>query len=252
VDWVDGWPVVRTGRGPSTTSVHVPAAQPNQLTAYRPKAPVAEFPGDPVDASSDEFDGDTISPRWSWVREPPAATYGVEDGALRMDTQATQLYLDQNTASVLTTTSPAGDFVAETEVHLDVPAEGTGFDAVQAGLLVYGSDDSYVKLTHAASGETRQTGLAVEVPDAPAGYPRYGTTSVGPPADATWLRIVRRTVGGVPHVRGYTSRDGTTWVRGGAWAAPALADGARIGLVAMGGSGYTARFDYVHVSSLRP
>lgn len=136
-------------------------------------------------------------------------------------------------------------------MHLDVPATGCCFDAAQAGLIVYGSDDSYVKLTHAAAGETRVTSLAVELPVVPAGYPRYGSTTAGPPGATTRLRIVRRTVGGVPLYRAYTSRDGVTWVRGGSWSDSALTGPLRLGLVAMGGAGHTARFDELRVWRLR-
>ena len=141
--------------------------------------------------------------------------------------------------------------MAQTIVHLDLPAAGCCFDATQAGLVVYGSDDSYVKLTHAAAGETRVTSLAVELPSVPAGHPHYGSTTAGPPGDTTWLRIVRRTVGGVPVFRSYTSLDGTSWVRGGSWSDPALADDVRLGFVAMGGAGHTARFDDLRVWRLR-
>ena len=58
------------------------------------------------------------------------------------------------------------------------------------------------------------------------------------------------TVGGEEHYRAYTSRDGTTWVRGGVWT-HALGANAKIGLVALGGSGFTARFDYVRVYALQ-
>ena len=49
----------------------------------------------------------------------------------------------------------------------------------------------------------------------------------------------------------YTSNDGQNWVRGGTWTHN-LGSGARIGLVSMGGSGFSAQFDYIHVSTLIP
>ena len=51
----------------------------------------------------------------------------------------------------------------------------------------------------------------------PNGYPRYGNTVVGPPGSTTWLRIVRRMVGGEEYYGAYTSVDGVKWVRGGVW-----------------------------------
>ena len=76
--------------------------------------------------------------------------------------------------------------------------------------------------------------------------PHFGGTLVGPPAEWTYLRVLKRTVGGQELYTGYSSRDGKTWVRGGTWA-HALGSKARIGLAAMGGSGFTANFDYVRV-----
>lgn len=251
VDWVAGWPVVRTGRGPSQTRLPGPAAQAGQHSAYRPNPAPLDVPGAAPAGYSDTFDGTALDKRWSWVRKPAASTYAVKNGQLRVDTDPGQLYVGQNTAPVLTEPAPTGDFVAQTTVHLDVPATGCCFDAAQAGLIVYGSDDSYVKLTHAAAGETRVTSLAVELPVVPAGYPHYGSTTAGPPGATTRLRIVRRTVGGVPLYRAYTSRDGVTWVRGGSWSDSALTGPLRLGLVAMGGAGHTARFDELRVWRLR-
>ena len=251
VDWVGGWPVVRSGRGPSTARMSAPAARTGQRTTYRPSPAPLDQPGAPLEELSDGFDGASLDPRWTWVREPAASAYAVEGGRLRIDTDPGQLYLDENTAPVLTEPAPTGDFVAQVAVRLDVPSSGCCFDAAQAGLVVYGSDDSYVKLTHATLGEVRVTSLAEELPSAPTGYPRYGSTTAGPPGDTTWLRVVRRTVGGLPLFRAYSSRDGITWVRGGTWSDPALADPVRLGFVSMGGAGHTATFDDLKVWRLR-
>jgi arabinan endo-1,5-alpha-L-arabinosidase len=226
-----------------------PAAQAGQRTAYRPTPPAPDTLGAAVPASSDTFDGDTLDPAWTWVREPDAATYGVEGGALRFDTQAAGLSGDGAKASVLTRAAPAGDYVVQTTVHLDVPAEGCCHDYVQAGLLIRNSDDRYIKLTHASIGETRQIELGTKVPPGQAGYPRTGATTVGPPSGTTWLRIVRRSSGNTQKFRGYSSQDGVHWVRGGTWVQSYMGS-ARIGLVSLGGAGFTARFDDVRVWQL--
>lgn len=251
LDWVDGWPTVRAGRWASDQSMPAPAAQPGEQTAYRPRPIPGDVPGDRLPTYSDEFDGATLADRWSWVRRPADGTYGVEDGHFRFETQAADLYVDSNTASVLTEDAPDGDYVVEAKVHLDVPGEGCCFNYVQAGLVVHGSDDAFIKLTNTSIWETRQTEFAKEVPTASAGYPRYGNTVVGPPSDWTYLRIVKRDAGPDEQYTAYTSQDGTHWVRGGTWT-HRIGDGARIGLVSMGGSGYTARFDYLRVSRLAP
>ncbi len=247
VDWVEGWPTVRDGRWASDTKMPAPAAQPGERSRYRPKPVRPDRLGRRLGAYSDEFRGTSLARRWSWVRQPDPATYGVEAGRFRFETQAKDLYVDSNTASVLTEKAPRGDYVVQTKVALDLPPEGCCHNYVQAGLVVYGSDDAFVKLAHASIWETRQTEWATEIPTAPASYPRYGNTVVGPPADETWLRIVRRD----DHFTAYTSQDGRRWVRGGVWVNHTIGSQARIGLVSMGGSGFTARFDHVRVFALR-
>ena len=250
LDWVDGWPSVRAGRWASDEPVPGPAAQPGQVSAYRADPVEPDRTGPLLPTYSDEFGGERLGERWSWVRRPDATTYGVGDGRFRFETQAADLYVDSNTASVLTEPAPSGDYVAQTKVSLDVPAEGCCQNYVQAGLVVRGSDDAFVKLAHASIWETRQTEWAKEVPSAPAAFPRYGNSVVGTPGDETWLRIVRRERAGEEHYTAYTSQDGRRWVRGGVWTHD-LGPDPRIGLVSMGGAGFTATFDHVRVWRLR-
>ncbi|RYU15773.1 family 43 glycosylhydrolase [Nocardioides iriomotensis] len=244
--WVDGWPSVRSGRWASDEPVPGPAAQPGQVSAYRPDPVDPDRTGRLLPAYSDEFGGERLADRWTWVRRPDPATYRVAGGRFRFATQAADLYVDSNTASVLTEPAPTGDYVVQTKVSLDVPAEGCCHNYVQAGLVVRRSDDAFVKLGHASIWETRQTEWAKEVPAAPPSFPRYGNSVVGAPGDETWLRIVRRTRDGAEHYTAYTSQGGRRWVRGGVWTHE-LGPGARIGLVSMGGAGFTATFDHVRV-----
>ncbi len=250
VDWVDGWPSVRSGRWASDHRMPAPAAQPGQRTAYRPDPVPVQHRGARLARYSDEFDGSTLSDRWTWVRPPAAEAFGVGGGRFRFRTQDADLNTDVNTASVLTERAPDRDYVVQTKVHLDVPV-GPEHNYVQAGLLVYGSDDAFVKLADVSIFETQQTEWAKEVPTVPAGYPRYGNTVVGAPADRTWLRIVRRSSGHHQLFTAYTSQDGRRWVRGGTWVHDRLGDDVRIGLVSMGGTGFTATFDHVRVWALR-
>jgi arabinan endo-1,5-alpha-L-arabinosidase len=250
VDWVDGWPSVRSGRWASDRRMPAPAAQPGQRTAYRPSPVPAERRGARLARFSDEFDGTALDSRWTWVRPPAPETFGVQGGRFRLATQAADLNTDTNDASVLTEPAPRGDYVVQTRVHLDVPVE-PGHNFVQAGLLVYGSDDAFLKLADVSIFETQQTEWAKEVWTAPPLFPRYGNTVVGAPGDQTWLRIVRRTSGHHHLFTAYTRSDGERWVRGGTWVHDRLGQRVRIGLVAMGGSGYTATFDHVRVWALR-
>jgi arabinan endo-1,5-alpha-L-arabinosidase len=253
VTWRGGWPSVRADRWASDRSMPAPAAQPGERRRYRPDPVRPHRQGRLLPRFSDRFAGDSVDDAWSWVRPPEPETYGVEGGAFRFDVQTADLYVDSNDASVLTRPAPARDFVVQTRVTLDLPAEGCCFNFAQAGLALYGSDDAFLKLTHAGLWETRQTEWAKEIPS---GRTRYGNSVVGPPGDETWLRIVKQTRGGKQLFTGYTSQDGSRWVRGGTWVHNRLGDDLRIGLVSMGKTpevteAVTARFDHVRTWALR-
>ncbi|MCA1682598.1 MAG: family 43 glycosylhydrolase [Actinobacteria bacterium] len=255
IDWIDGWPTVRGGKWVSDQPMPAPAAQPGETTAYRTEHVRPDLLGTLIPGASDGFNGYALSSKWTWVRPPDPATYGVAGGTFRFDTQAADLYVDSNNASVLTEAAPTGDYVVTTKVHLNLPPEGCCYNYVQAGLVIYGDDDNFIKLAHVSIWETRQTEFAKEMAPVPAGWARYGNSVVGPPGDWTWLRVVKRSVSAASHggdtelYTAYTSNDGTHWVRGGTWTHH-LGSTARIGLVSMGGSGFTANFDYVRVNHL--
>jgi arabinan endo-1,5-alpha-L-arabinosidase len=266
ITWRGGWPELRGGLGPSGTPQLAPIAQAGApgprglarelINAYYdlvdPQAYLLAL--EHVDAGaldlreeiSEEFDGAAPGPAWGWVREPAPGAYGLEGGALRFDTQPAELHGGSNNASVFAAPAPAGDYLVETKVTLDLPPEGCCFNYVQAGLVVYGDDDNYLKLTHVSIWETRQIEFAKEASGAAPGFPFYGSGVGGPPAETMWLRISKVTVGGKERYASQTSRDGVTWVRGAVWE-HALGAGARIGLVSLGGGGFRARFDHVRV-----
>ncbi|MET0693331.1 MAG: family 43 glycosylhydrolase, partial [Propionibacteriaceae bacterium] len=83
--------------------------------------------------SGDEFNG-PLSSAWSWVRQDAAAT--VSGGALQWPLEAADLTGDSNNAGVLLRNAPAGSYIAQTKLHLDL-----GVDEVrnyqQAGLIAY-------------------------------------------------------------------------------------------------------------------
>ncbi|MFI7490129.1 family 43 glycosylhydrolase [Micromonospora echinaurantiaca] len=191
---------------------------------------------------SDEFT-DGLDPAWSWVRPDPAAT--VSGGALRWPTQAADLVGTGNTASVLLRDAPAGDYVVETKVTLDL-GEETVRNYQQAGLVAYVDDDRFARLAQVAIWNTRQVEYGYELPFA--GQPVYGGNIVGTPATTTWLRLAHRVdpVTGEHEFRAGSSRDGEHWTWGGVWTFPADTT-PRIGLVAHGGAQppVTAAFDYL-------
>ena len=190
-----------------------------------------------------------LSGQWTWVREPAAETYREQGGAFLFDTQAADLFVDSNNASVLVENAPTGNYLVEAKIQMNTPPEGCCYNYVQGGLVIYGGDDNFIKLAEVSIWETRQTEFAKELFPVPAGYPRYGNTVVTAPGEWTYLRVAKRTVNGEERYTAYTSRDGIHWDHGGTWT-HALGANARIGLVSMGGSGFTTKFDYVRVYTL--
>src|SRR5512146_3260399 len=77
LDWIDGWPVVRGGAGPSESVQAAPVIETEPLTD--PVAPTADpipAPGALVHSFSDDFDASTLAPRWTWIRPPASNTFG--------------------------------------------------------------------------------------------------------------------------------------------------------------------------------
>jgi arabinan endo-1,5-alpha-L-arabinosidase len=244
LDWRQGWPVVRGGAGPSDEVMPAPAAQPGDKSDYRPRFVRDPRVGKTYERLSDSFNAPVLT-NWTWSR-PESAVFELRDGQLRWQTQAADLHPPATPlASILSEPAPAGDYVVETKVTVTTPAEGCCQNYVQGGLLVFGDEGNYVKLTSASIWNTRQTEFGKEVSPVPAGYPNYGNTVVGPVGDASYLRIVHRN----DLYTAYTSVDGRNWVRGGTWSHDLVSP--RIGLVSMGGAGFESRFDYVRVSALR-
>jgi arabinan endo-1,5-alpha-L-arabinosidase len=242
LDWRGGWPTVRNGRWASDSPQRAPVTSKHQGGDAGPPArdPRANHL---VRAASDEFSGSALGAGWTWIRQDPDAT--VTAGALVWPTQAADLVGPGNTASVLLRDAPAGDYVVEIKLSIDL-----GVDTVrnfqQAGLIVYRGDDDFARLSHVAIWNTRQIEFGREIPYA-TGL-SYGGMVEGPPADTTWLRLAHTTVGGEHRYRAGWSTDGRHWTWGGVWTFAAGAP-PRIGVISHGGDDpqATAVFDYFRV-----
>ncbi|OIH93919.1 hypothetical protein BIU90_08565 [Curtobacterium sp. MCBA15_001] len=251
LDWQGGWPSVRGGAGPSDSVQPGPVAQPGERAMYRPTTAPVDVPGRLLRSASTSFDGDALPPQLTWTRQPDPSTWSVSGGAFRWQTQAADLHPPATPlASVLSEPAPRGDWVVQTTVAVDTPASGDGvYNYVQGGLIVYGSDGDYVRLVSNSIFDTRQTEFGTQDSTQPAGAPTYGNMVVGPVGDTTTLRIVHRVVGGQDQYTAYTSADGRHFVRGGTWTAD-LGDSPRIGLISLGGVGFTSTFDELRVSTV--
>jgi arabinan endo-1,5-alpha-L-arabinosidase len=189
-------------------------------------------------------DGTVGGDGWTWVRGPDPAV-SETGGALRWPTQAADLTRDSDNASVLLHDAPAGAYTVETKLAIDL-----GTDEVrnfqQAGLIAYLDDDQFLRLSHVAIWNTRQTEFGKEMPVAD--RTSYGGMAVGTPAPVTWLRLSHRIdpANGEHEFRAASSRDGRHWTWGGVWTLPAGTN-PRIGLISHGGAGAVAEFDYFRI-----
>jgi hypothetical protein len=215
------------------------------LAVPKRRADPVPQPGRALAGYSDEFAA--LGPAWTFVRPDPAAT--VQGGALRWPVQDADLTGTSNNAGVLLRDAPAGSWIAETKLTLDL-GEDTVRNYQQAGLIAYAGDDQFARLSAVAIWNTRQVEFGLEIPYA--GATSYGGTIAGTPGAATtWLRLAHRVdpANGEHEYRAGVSRDGRHWTWGGVWTLPADTT-PRIGLVAHGGGtpAVTASFDYLRFS----
>ncbi|MCC2957478.1 family 43 glycosylhydrolase [Massilia sp. IC2-477] len=248
VDWVDGWPVINRGDGPSDRPMQGPAVTPGPLPAALPAAPtpVATTP-----LWSERFDKAQLDARWSWIRPRAAGSWSSGQPGLRLSTQPTDLHVDTNSAAVLATPLPEGDLRILARIRLDAPLDCCE-KPVQAGIVVMRDDDNYVKLVELAHEGLRQVEFGKELAPVAKGYPRYGNTVAGTPGEWTWLRIDIRRVGDEEHYTAWSQAEGKTkgaWVGGTTWT-HRLGGKARLGLVAMGGAGHAVTIDEVRIERL--
>lgn len=246
IDWVDGWPVINRGEGPSDTPQPRPAVVAGQAAASPPLPPPSPAPATPL--WTEHFTGERLGARWSWIRPRAAGSWSAGHPGLRMATQPTDLHVDTNSAAVLATRLPEGDLRIVARIRLDAPLDCCA-RPVQAGLVVMRDDDNYVKLVELAHEGLRQVEFGKELAPVERGYPRYGNTVAGTPGEWTWLRIDIRRDGAEERYSAWSMGDGGGWVGGATWT-HRLGGQARLGLVAMGGAGHAVTFGEVRVERL--
>jgi arabinan endo-1,5-alpha-L-arabinosidase len=242
LDWIDGWPTVRGGRWASEDPQPAPATTPDggapPVTEPAPPPRVGRL----LPQFSDEFDDGVLDPAWSFAGEPSGEETG---GVYRWPTQPGDLVGPGATASALLRQPPDGPWTVQTRVAIDLGTDDVR-NFQQAGLVVHAGDDLFLRLSHVAIWNTRQTEFGKEMPFADGRS--WGGMAVGTPAPVTWLRISHRVdeANGEHEYRAASSRDGRHWTWGGVWTLPA-GSRPRIGLVSQGGEGAVAEFDYVRV-----
>ncbi len=254
LDWVNDWPVVRGGFGASDKDAPqpMPAAQPGATNSYVATLAVPDAPGTPLPAFSDEFNSTTLSSQWSFLNGTPA--YTLTGSAYQVTSVAYDPIGAMQNVPMIEEPTPAGDYMIETRLSINLPTSGVGPNYAQAGILLYKDDSDFVRVDLYNNNDTRQIEFIKAQTVQQTGYPTWGATNLGPAAIATevsaWVRLVKRDVDGEEHYTAYSSNDGVTWIQGGTWVHQ-LGSGAKICLYAGNRSGYIAQFDYVHVTTLQ-
>ena len=156
-----------------------------------------------------------------------------------------------DSAGILAEPEPPGDYALETHPPARSTPLGCCQNSVQAGLVIYGDDGNYLQLAHLSLAQTQQILFKKSVDPVPPRFSHDGSMVVGSADARTYLRIVKHTRNGEETYTAFSSRDGVEWTRGGTWS-DTLGKDARIGLVSMGGTGFSANFDYVRVYTLPP
>jgi arabinan endo-1,5-alpha-L-arabinosidase len=254
LDWVNDWPVARGGFGPSDTNAPqpLPAAQPGAPNSYMATLATVDAARSAIAALSDDFTATTLGSQWTFLHATPS--YTLTGSAYQVSSVGFDPIGGMANVPLLAESAPSGDYMVETKVDFNLPASGVGPDFAQAGLLLYGDDQNFVRVDLYNNNDTRQVEF-INATTPQAGYPDYwGATNLGPAAIATevsvWMRLVKRNVDGAEHYTALSSNDGVTWIEGGTWV-HALGASARICLYAGNRAGYTAIFSYVHVSTLQ-
>ena len=255
LDWINGWPVVRGGFGPSDlqSPQPAPAAQPGAKSSYTLTANVNDDVNVAIPGLSDAFTESTLPAQWTDIHSMPA--YTLTGSGLSMPTVGFDTTNAMASIPILSESAPAGDYMVEVKLTMDTPISSNAYDYTQAGLLIYGDDADYLRVDLAANSDTRQIEyIKGETPPA-VNYPTWSATDLGPTTvvsgvQTAFFRLAKRTVDGTDWYTGYSSTDGATWVRCGTWK-HALGTSPSIGLYAGNRAGFNATFDYIHVSTLK-
>jgi arabinan endo-1,5-alpha-L-arabinosidase len=252
IDWVEDWPEVRGGYWASNTPQPAPAAQPGQMNHYHASVAPDDEPGQEITALSDEFNSTTLSAQWHFIHPNADNSYTLTGSAYEVETIGPDENGDPQHVAILAEPAPRGDYMVETKLTTGVPFDNSCcYNFAQGALFIYGNDQNSIKMDVFPDFDTRQTEFGKQMGPVPANYPTYGNMIVGPAAETTWLRLVKRAgANGNELYTAYTSNDGEHWTRGGTWP-HRLGRGAQIGISAENAAGFVMDFDYVRVYSLK-
>jgi arabinan endo-1,5-alpha-L-arabinosidase len=263
VDWVNGWPRVRDGFGPSdyTTPQPVPAAQPNATNGYVTPVYLQDTPDTLMAAYSDDFNEPALNTsQWTFLHAPASYTMSGTQYVVQSAPDESVFLPTMQLLPILSESAPTGNYIVE--IKVSTTSSPTAFYTTnqQAGLFIYSNDEDYLRLDEFPDFDTRQIEYLNQYGPGILGSGTslfdYAFAPVGTPNfyGSTYLRIAHRVgvgTNGTDTYTAYSSTDGITYLTGPTWTA-SYGTTAKIGLFAGNTAGYTVSFDYIHVSSVQP
>ena len=257
LDYVNGFPVARYGAGPSDASSPqpVPAAQPGGTNGYVPPLYVQDSPGTAISASSDDFNTSTLSSQWSFLHTPASYVLNGSAYVVQSVSQESVVTSSMPNLPILAEPEPSGNYMLEVKVAVSDKAGAFNTDNNQAGIFIYSSDSVYLRLDEFPYFDTEQIEYLNQYgPGIPTAPNNFSFAPGGTPNfyANTYMRIAKRILAnGSATYTSYSSTDGVTYLTGPTWTVKYPA-GVKIGLFAGHTAGYTASFDYIHVTTLQP
>jgi beta-glucosidase len=205
-------------------------------------------------ASSDEFNGATLDPKWTVVRPDPA-NQTVGGGALTITPEAGDLVTTSNNAKNLVLQPALGDWTMTSKLTFGAVPNAP---SQQGGIIAYQDDDNYLKFDLEAASAT-DLELRTSLEDSLQTNPAVGSNPIQvnqtlnstpmngvlPTDNTIWLRMTKH---GYTYTTSY-SVDGNTWVP--VWSTGATLSNLKVGLLACGGAATTGpkvAFDYFRVA----
>jgi arabinan endo-1,5-alpha-L-arabinosidase len=196
IDWVNDWPVVRGGYGPSDTAQPAPAAQPWQYNAYQTHILPYDQPGKIIAALTDEFNSTTLSSQWHFIHPSADNTYVPTGSSYQVDTHGPDENGTPQQVSSLGEPTPSGDWKVETKITTNVPFDNSCcYNFARGALFIYGNDQNSIKLETFPNFDVRAAEFGRQVGPVPANYPTYDHQYIGQAAPTTWLRVAKHSNG---------------------------------------------------------
>jgi beta-glucosidase len=254
-----------TDAPPVTASAHTGTVHVTQATGVPGVATVTSTGPDGIvatytvhfayAASSDEFDGSSLDPKWTVVRPDPA-NLTVGGGSLTITPQTGDLVTTTNTANNIVLQPALKDWTMTSKLTFNaLPNAPTQ----QGGIIAYQDDDNYLKFDLEATSPTniqlktsleddRQSNAAVSNSPIQVNQTLNTTPMNGvlPDDHTIWLRMTKE---GSTYTTSY-SLDAHTWVP--VWSTGATLSNIKVGPFAFNGAATTTSlqvaFDFFHFS----